>query len=531
MQHWPYLFPALGVLALVAFLEMVPRLVLNEWVYLLTPRGIADPGFLPDSLGTGRPVFTAFWVLGAGLFLALRDPLWVAMVGRILGWTLVVYSLTRLCQELGIGGWSFFFAVSLWLLTGQSLMAGEWIFGGVEQKVFAYGFLILALSGLLRGQGFQAGLFSGLAIAFHILVGGWGAMALGVAAVASMRRLGRRTVIMFFGTAFVCGLPFFLLAVRSVFAPGGAGPPAPADFDSSAFYVLFRNPHHLDPAVFLTPKKFVKLLVLGGCVLLLAGAVRKPGRERTLLAFLAVVFGLFCCGLVARKVGFFAFLSLYPFRLGDVLVPLFFWLLGFGLLVETARGIVRYRPSGVLPPVPALVLFALVLVPAGEMGRDVLPNLRTRGRAALDEWLNSPSAEEDAFDEMSRWIRVNTNPESVFAVPPCQHDFLMRAERPAVLTFKRGPRGHGSFDWFQRLKALNGGRGFSGVGFDICSEAEENFNHLSPGALRDIARNYSAEYYLATRGRPDLPSPPAFHAGSYYLFDLERFNEVGSPPS
>jgi len=469
--------------------------------------------------------------LAAGLFLALKDFLWVALVGRVIGWGLLVYSLTRLGRGLGIGRWTFFLAVSLWLLTGQSLMAGEWIFGGVEQKVFAYGFLILALTALLEGRGLQAGLFCGLAIAFHILVGGWGAMALGLAAVLSHQRLGKRTVSVFFGTAFALGLPFLLLSLRSQFAPADPGLAVPTSFDPSVFSVVFRNPHHLDPAVFLTTKKFLKLLVLGGCVLFMPRSLLEPGKRRILTVFFATVFGIFCMGLVARAAGLYAFLYVYPFRLGDVLIPLFFWLLGLKFLSETGRGILRYRATGALPAVPTLLLFAVALAAAGEMARDIFPNLRMETRAALEEWSAFRSAEADPFDEMSGWIREHTSPGSIFAVSPCQQDFVMRAERPVVVSFKMGPGRNGAYDWLQRLEALNGGTGFSAAGFSICGELEENFDNLTPEDLRSIAQSYSADYYLATKDRPDLPLPLLFRAGDYYLFDLQGVNRESSPHS
>ncbi|MGW8267874.1 MAG: DUF6798 domain-containing protein, partial [Longimicrobiales bacterium] len=297
------------------------------------------------------------------------------------------------------------------------------------------------------------------------------------------------------------------------------------------FSVLFRNPHHLDPAVFLTPKKFLKLLLLGGCVLFMPGSLLEPGKRRTLTVFLAMVFGIFCIGLVARPAGLYDFLYFYPFRLGDVLVPLFFWLLGVAFLFETAKGILRSRTAGGLPAVPTLTLFALALAAAGEMARDVPSNVWMGTRTAVSEWSAFLSAEEDPFDEMSRWIRENTSPASVFAVSPCQQDFIMKAERSVVSSFKMGQGGPGAYDWLQRLEALNGGAAFSTAGFSICGEVEENFNNLTPEALQRIARSYSAGYYLAMKERPDLPYPLLFRAGDYHLFELQGVDRIGSPHS
>ncbi len=50
--------------------------------------------------------------------------------------------------------------------------------GAVEQKCCAYVFLILSLLSILKSQLIRASIFGGLAIAFHVLVGGWGMLAL-----------------------------------------------------------------------------------------------------------------------------------------------------------------------------------------------------------------------------------------------------------------------------------------------------------------------------------------------------------------
>lgn len=525
-----FFLASLGILAILVATELTPSLGSNEWVYLLKPKALVDPDFLPGYFEGEQSVVTAFWAVGAALFILLRDSLLVALVGRVLGWVFVVYSLSQLCKVLGIRGRAFFLGASLWILTGQSLMAGEWIFGGIEQKVFGYGFLFLALGALLRRRGFQAGMFSGLAIAFHILIGGWGTMALAAAAVASMRQLGRRTILSFFSTAFVLGFPFLLLAVRSQVAQVEPGLSAPASFDPIGFVVLVRNPHHLDPDFFMSAKEFAKLALMATCLLFMVGAARQTGKGRLLSVFLISAVGLFFGGLLARGAGLFSFLYFYPFRLADALLPLFFWLVGLEFGWRTIGAVIPLRPRRALPPARNLALLGLFFVVALEMARDLGPNLTLNSRAVVDGWMARISHEVNPFDAMAAWMRENTDRGVIVAAPPCRGDLTIKAEREVVLSFKSGPYANDAYGWYQRIKTLNGGKPLDGVGFGICQQLEENFDQLDIATLERVRDSYSADLYLTGQAREDLARYLIHGNGNFHLYDLRSLGSRESSP-
>ena len=101
-------------------------------------------------------------------------------MGRLFVWTLVLYSLVKLAKELEIKWYSFALGLGIWLYVSskQYLVASESLFGGVEQKCLAYAFVFLSLTSLLRHQTVRAGIFCGISISLHVLVGGWAAIAM-----------------------------------------------------------------------------------------------------------------------------------------------------------------------------------------------------------------------------------------------------------------------------------------------------------------------------------------------------------------
>ena len=65
-------------------------------------------------------------------------------------------------------------------LMDRCQMAGEWVVGGVEAKGIAYVLVFLGLDSLVRDRWNRALLLFGAAAAFHVLVGGWTAVAAGI---------------------------------------------------------------------------------------------------------------------------------------------------------------------------------------------------------------------------------------------------------------------------------------------------------------------------------------------------------------
>ncbi|MGH7129575.1 MAG: DUF6798 domain-containing protein, partial [Planctomycetaceae bacterium] len=101
-----------------------------------------------------------------------------AWIGRALALALLAVGWTELFSRLVPGRWSSLWAAWLFLLL-QTLgnLSGEWVVGGVEAKVFAYGLVLWGLAFLLDRRWNRAALCAGLAISVHPVVGIWSLVA------------------------------------------------------------------------------------------------------------------------------------------------------------------------------------------------------------------------------------------------------------------------------------------------------------------------------------------------------------------
>ncbi len=203
-----------GLVFLVFFIQgAVPVPEVNEPYYLgkaihfWNPHWAANDFFLNTADCHKVFYFTFGWL---ALWLA---PPALAWTGRLLTWALLAWAWRRLSFAVVPRAWwavptavllmvltkGFPFcpidpataegwrAVLLVVLTKGFPMAGEWLIGGVEAKGFAYVLVFLGLEAILRNRWRGPWLLLGGASAFHVLVGGWSALAAGVVWLLSPR--------------------------------------------------------------------------------------------------------------------------------------------------------------------------------------------------------------------------------------------------------------------------------------------------------------------------------------------------------
>ena len=133
--------------------------------------------FFMESADTHKVFYFTFGWLSLWL-----GPVALCWTGRILTWGLLAWAWRRLSWAVVPRAWYSVLTAALFAcLMDRCHMAGEWVIGGVEAKGFAYVFVFLGLEALVRNRWNRALLLFGAAAAFHVLVGGWAAVAAGIA--------------------------------------------------------------------------------------------------------------------------------------------------------------------------------------------------------------------------------------------------------------------------------------------------------------------------------------------------------------
>ncbi len=510
-----------------------PEYIDNETIYAIGPIRVLQPEFLAGHPFSPRinPFFAVFDILASPVYLLL-GPLAATLVLRAAIWVFQLWALHRLLRALGMAPWTLVALVTLWVGTEQTLVAGEWVIGCASAKPIAYGLLFLGLERLLAGRFAQAGLSAGLATSFHVLVGGWGALAMGVAALTAASeqpRIGRS--LRYALAAGLAGLPGLLPALASI-ASGTAMAPADAA-ESARIYVQVATPFHLDPAFFLSGPERIKVALYFVVTVGLLAVGLSRAASRVIVPFLLVLAAAFAFGLVARRLEWFGILRYYPFRVADGSYPLFFWI-GVTLLLER---LVRWKPRPV--PVVGFAALAIVFQASVKTVNDILEGGDDRG-SAVSLWSNLKRGEPrisafwlreqtaawgafaagrqvDDFGRMENWIRLNTPTTAVFVIPPWQYSFPLRAARIEFMTFKTNTFSRMQ-EWLARWEALNG-KPLTRVGWRIVEELRANYGLLSVEQVARLRIRFGGDFMVTATSYGNA-LPLVHQEGRWFLYDL-----------
>ncbi len=524
----------LAVIFIVFFIEggAAPPHV-NETHYLCKAKHYWDPSFCPGDffLNSADAHLAFYWTVG-WLTKWLSLPA-VAWVGRIAAWALMAVGWQRVVRTVTDLPWAAALSAALWVgLIYKFNFAGEWAVGGVEGKCFAYGFVLLGLAAMARGQWRTPWLWFGAAAAMHVLVGGWAAAAaLGVfLSEPRDRRPPLRSLCLPCLMGLALSLPGLLPALaleRGVDAATAA--------EAAQIYVFERLPHHLAP-LSLPPdevrRRCAALGALGFALLILwqwtarqtarpqAGGCPAAPLERIMrlaaLALLANVGGLFIeWALADRPAEAAQLLRYYWFRQADVVLPL-----------AVAVGAVAVLSASLRPVRWTTLAVAMGAVAAGWHLIDVTA---TRWR---QPWPPATAKVDDlaSWRQACQWVRDQAPPDAVCLVPRDAQSFKWYAERADVVNWKDVPQdAAGVVEWRRRLRDV----------FPVVKTADGQRILGSPEQwparhVREAANRYGARYVIA-RSSPPLPLPRVFPAQPdpetdwYVVYDLAPPNGEEAP--
>jgi hypothetical protein len=397
------------------------------------------------------------------------------------------------------------------LLQATGTWSGEWLVGGAESKVWAYGFLMLAAAWGLDRAWWRCAVAGGLAVSMHPVVGCWGAViaALGWGISVVFRSAKDRpfaeqkATLLSLATAVtlfaVTSLPGLIPAVQSLAAPS-------PQIASEADYlqVAVRLSHHLDPLTFpVRAWRDYGLLLL---VLVLIRTRLTPRRvaltrlEYWLLAALLIAAGGILAAWGPRPLKELPLwelrikaLKLYPFRLADMLVPL---TVSFTVAVALWQ-FVEERLTAWRRPVAILALMGMALLIAYRV-------------PTLDRVLSQQSSAVQAdWRAACQWIQKNATKESVLYATNDNWSLRWYAERPEYFSFKDCPQDAVSIiEWNRRswviyhwkIKAFGDGR-------------------VSLEELTQLRKETGITHLVCGRFGP-LEQKPVFGTASIWVYEL-----------
>ncbi|MGC1273404.1 MAG: hypothetical protein WBC44_06820, partial [Planctomycetaceae bacterium] len=336
----------------------------NEPQYLGKAKHLWDSSWAAGDffLDTSNPHLVFYLAVGwLTRFLTLETTAWVA---RLAGYAVVAAGWTMFAGRLSRSRWAAIPAAAIFLLLASvGNLSGEWLVGGIEGKVFAYGLLIAAIALWLDGRATASAACLGGAVSFHPVVGVWGVLCGAAAEAVGWWRGDRPAITRHRGwivpaiVLVVTALPGLVPAVLSL---DGSSP----DDAARATYmqVFIRLRHHLDPTQF-SPARYVGYgLLLAGWLTLWIGNRRRDDESdatggRTDRWFLVFVLTSVAIAIAGVAIGWHngsawtmplrdlrgTLLKFYPFRLADVFVPLAFSMAMAAFLTGPAS---EPRPSG-----------------------------------------------------------------------------------------------------------------------------------------------------------------------------------------
>ena len=503
----------------------------NEASYLISSKRLLDPAFLAHDWevgvrSSGAITSLLFDLAAAPFWLVFGEPASTALALRIALIVLIVFCLFRVIDSLNVPVVPAAIGLVVWLLFGQSIAAGAWIIGGAEKKVLAYAFVLLSISFGLKQRFGIAGFLAGMAVASHVLVGCWYGLA-ALAAVAVSQRTITGATLRF---ALAAALPAIPVMVAAVLFAGQGG-------DATAWYlgkstaeliVAHRNPHHGDPLLFLNFRQSVEAVCYFGAAIagmLLLDIERSQRRFMlTLLAGLAVFWFI---GLAARWLDIYAVLLLFPFRLGDVLVPMFAAIAGLTAAMAAFSRIARgHRLKEKAPALGMLAVLGLAALLFLDSASGRTPKMLQN---RLASWTAQQEGSLPARTGISVWLSENTTPDRVVLAPPLAHWFKIEAARPVVASFKGAPGNAAIHEWFRRMEVLTGTRPIERVGYDMIDWAETAYASLSPAQLAAARREFCADYYLVGSERAEFGDAVVVESGNWHLYSIAEIAPGSAP--
>ena len=436
----------------------------NEEQYLLYAQQHFNPDWIPGSfIATEFPGNRLLFELLFGWVIHLFGFEATVFFGRMLNFFLLALPLAGLFRLLKINNTGILLKLQLFILLDQSFYAGEWIFGSIESKTFAYIFVLWSLLELLKNRLVRSVLLMVVATYFHILVGGWFAVSCfiwlllrNVFPVFSFKKIINELPKLGLLYALpLIPLLYYLATNLLIDAPKMVD-----GVNLDHIYVYYRNKHHI--GLFYSYEFFLKyhawkiLIAIGAFLLFFKKNYTSEAQYFSMLKNLMLIMlsiGFFFIGVSWVDKVFFDLsggflLKSYPFRMQS-LAFLIFIILIINDWQKKASSNLRWR-NGMA--IAAIICLLLMLVKGGQ-------NLQKMIHYQSDE----------PYNEVINFIKNSSKPTDAVMIIENKGGFLKsggrnnqfgldlirRTQRDNFVHFKFVPGGTLKlYEWYQRLQLV-----------------------------------------------------------------------------
>lgn len=495
----------------------------NEPHYLCKAKHYWQPDFCPGDLflDSANAHLVFYQTIGfLTSFLSFESS---AIIGRLIGLLLVATGWVHLASQLVKTRLQIIASVVVYLaIAALGSFSGEWVVGGIESKVVAYGFLFHALAFVAKRKTSHTAICLGLATSFHPVIGVWSVVACLFATLISNQNQNAfayyqpqqksityhlQNVLLFL----VCAAPGLLPALAML----KSGDPE-ISFAADYLQVFYRLKHHLNPQVFPTRAYVFLTSLLGIGFFGIMLSRRRHNRERVSLTdlyqnqfrkwFFCFVVGsllILASGLIIGWLPIdhshrhWAFelqaklLKFYPFRLADVMLPV-----AIALLLVAQVGAITSRTSRTIQ------VGTLVLIIATGMAVFCLKLPPDRDSSRM--------AEKQKADWIAacHWIAEHSPRDAHFMTPNESWAFKWYAQRAELAAYKDCPQDAPSLiEWNHRQTAVR-------------RWAQNNYNKgYSADALKRLKKDLGVTHLIAGRLGP-IKIDPIYQNDSYRVYEL-----------
>ena len=348
---------------------------------------------------------------------------------------------------------------------------------------------------VLYKQYLMAGALSGAAMLIHPLVG----LQVGVVIAVSIfftEAPRKRAMIAFLA-------PFLIVATPLIVVLAGWESYEPAyssNFSAEFILTQLRAPHHYIPSAFQA-SSVVKLAIISIIGVVILWTERLPlvasrrflsyqdGPARQYLLTTSII-------LLLLLLGAYALTSIWPIPTVTRLQPFNLSVMLRIMVVIALSGAV----SGLIPLRIKRRITAEICKSSFPIAAGLIALFVVTVATQFDTLKDTTFPSDLSKNELHDWIRLNTQQDAVFAIPPSMSGFQVGSRRAQYVSFKSYPfEASASEEWLRRLLAIAPVQDLRPGGVALQARLDEAYAEHDPGGWKDILEKEEIDFIVRVR--------------------------------